>query len=263
MQTRKTPPRPPGTAAAGETELRSLVRGIRILDLLERLPGDEARIEEVVAELQVPASTAYRLLRVLRGHGLVEAGSARGSFRLGRRLRSLGERAQGQDPVLRARPALEQLARETRETVFLTLRRGDEVLYADVIDSPEDLRVSPPRGRRLHVAGGASGKAILAFAAPRDIARVLARPIPAYTPDTVVDPLAIAAELAEIRRVGYAVSSNQTTPGLTGVCMPIRVADGSVLGALTVSGPALRMTAAKVALCIAALSRAVDSIVQD
>jgi DNA-binding IclR family transcriptional regulator len=256
--------RPPAARpAVAETELQSLVRGIRILDLLERLPRDEARVEDVVGELQVPQSTAYRLLRVLKGHGLLEAGSARGSFRLGRRLRSLGERAQGQDPVLRARPALDQLARETRETVFLTLRRGDEVVYADVIDSPEDLRVSPPRGRRLHIAGGASGKAILAFAPPRDIARVLSRPIPAYTPDTVVDPVAIEAELAEIRRVGYAVSTNQTTPGLTGACMPIRVADGSVLGALTVSGPAVRMTAAKVAFCIEALARAVDSIAQD
>jgi DNA-binding IclR family transcriptional regulator len=250
------------TGAAPETELQSLVRGIRILDLVESLPGEQGRVEDVVASLGIPRSTAYRLLRVLKAHGLIDAAPQRGSFRLGRRLAALGARVSGEDPVARARPALEQLARETRETVFLTLRRGDEVLYADVIDSPEELRVSPPLGRRLHIAAGASGKAILAFAPPRDIERVLSRPIPAYTPQTIVDPRRVRQELAEIRRNGHAVSTNQTTPGMTGVCMPIRVSEGRVLGALTVSGPAMRMGEEKVALCLGALRRAVDMIAQ-
>lgn len=242
----------------GGTELRSLVRGIRILDLFLDPDTEECRVDHLVDALGVPTSTAYRLVRVLRQHGLLEDGSARGTFRLGAKLRWLGERARTEDGLLaRIRPLLEDLAQETGETVLFTLRQGDEAIHVEVIDSREEVRVFIPRGKRMHIAAGGSGRVILAYLRPREIDRILAQPLPAYTEHTLTDAVRIRAELEAIRLRGYAISESQTTADTRGICLPLRGRTGEVLGSVTATGPAFRMSDAKVEQCLAATRRLV------
>lgn len=243
---------------AGRGELQSLVRGIQILDLFADGEVELCRVTTVEEVLKVPASTAYRLIRVLKLHGLLEDGDSRGTFRLGPKLRLLGERVRSEDGLLaRMRPLLEALRKETGETVLFTIRRGDEAIHIEVMDSEEEVRVSIPRGRRMHVAAGGSGRVILAHMRPREISRILTQDLPAYTEHTVTDAAQIRAELQAIRRRGYAISESQTTNDTRGICVPLLDRQGLPLASVTTTGPTFRMTDRKVAHCLAAARRLV------
>ena len=243
---------------ASRGELQSLVRGIQILDLFADGEMTTCRVSQVEEALAVPASTAYRLIRVLKLHGLLEDGDSRGTFRLGPKLRVLGERVRSEDGLLaRMRPLLEGLRKETGETVLFTIRRGDEAIHIDVLDSDEEVRVSIPKGRRMHIAAGGSGRVILAHLRPREIERILAQKLPAYTPHTVTEPELIRTELQAIRRRGYSISESQTTNDTRGVCVPVLDAQGLPLASLTLTGPSFRMDETKVGHCLAAARRAV------
>lgn len=245
-------------ATSERGELQSLVRGIRILELFNDPGRDNCRIDEVVERLGVPLSTAYRLVRVLKQHGLLENAGGRGGFRLGPRLRQLGEKVRGEDRLLaRLRPMLEELREQTGETILLTVRQGDEAVHVDVLDSPQEVRVSIPRGRRTHIAAGGSGRTILAHLPAREITRILAQDLPSYTPHTLTDGTKIRAELRAVRARGYAVSESQTTNGTRGVCVPVLDREGQPIAAITATGPSFRMTDERTADCLAAVQRVV------
>ena len=249
------------TSGAARGELQSLERGIRILDLFLDGNPEARRVADVTAALNIPTSTAYRLIRVLKSNGLLQDGDARGSFELGDKLRLLGDCVRGEDGLLaRIRPVLEGLRRTTAETVMLTIRSGDEAVHAEVLESEQELRVSIPRGRRMHIAAGGSGRVILAHLRDTEIDRVLSQPVTAYTPQTVTDPELIRAELAQIRDRGYAISESQTTAQTRGICMPLLSAGGMPLGSLTVTGPAFRMDAERTEMCVSAMRDAIAGL---
>lgn len=246
---------------SGRGELQSLVRGLKILDLFAELDTQECRLDDVLRHLEVPPATAYRLIRVLKAQGMLQDGSSRGSFRLGWRLGMLAERAPTADYLVSiAHPHLDALVEQTRETAFLTVRTGDFVLYADVVHSPEELRIFIRPRKKNHLYAGASAKVILAFLKKSEIDRLLTPPLVAYTPYSITDPAVIRADLARIREVGYAVSNNETSLGSAGIAVPIRRADGTIDAALTLSGPSVRMTDEMMKAGLAALRSAVGDI---
>ena len=88
-----------------------------------------------------------------------------------------------------------------------------------------------------------NGKVLLAWAEEIDRDRVLEGPLETFTPHTVVDPDALRAELVSVRTRGYAQAVEEFEDGLNAVAAPVRQADGRVIAALGVSGPAFRMHA--------------------
>lgn len=253
-------PSPPDTRPdSARGELQSLVRGIRILELFTEDDIESLRVSDVEEELRIPSSTAYRLVRVLKQSGLLEDGTARGSFQLGPKLRLLADRLPSEDPMLgQLQPLLEQLRGETNETVLLTVRRGDEVVHVEVLNSDEEVRVFIPRGRRMHIAAGGSGRVILAYLRPREIDRILAGPLTAYTAQTVTDPAQIQAELEQIRASGYAISEGQTTADARGICVPLLDDRGAPIASITITGPSYRMNGERVLACLGIMQRAVS-----
>jgi DNA-binding IclR family transcriptional regulator len=91
-----------------------------------------------------------------------------------------------------------------------------------------------------------NGKVLLAWAEEADRERILAEPFPTYTEHTIVDPDAIRHELESVRTRGYAQALEELEEGLNAVAAPVRQADGRVIAALGVSGPAFRMHAVDV-----------------
>ena len=91
-----------------------------------------------------------------------------------------------------------------------------------------------------------NGKVLLAFAEETDRDRVLAEPLETFTAHTIVDPAALRHELDAVRTRGYAQALEELEEGLNAVAAPVRQADGRVIAALGVSGPAFRMHAVDV-----------------
>ncbi|HUZ22414.1 MAG TPA: IclR family transcriptional regulator [Streptosporangiaceae bacterium] len=197
-----------------------LDRSVRLLDLL----GDGPRtLRWLAGASSLPRPTAYRLLVALETHRLVARDSA-GAFRLGPRLTELAVLA---DPALDlaalAGPILAELHEATGESVQLYVRSGDRRLCLAARDAGTGLRDSVPVGAVLPLDAGSGGKVLLA-----------------WSTDAAGLPPELAAELAAVRKRGWAASVAEREPGVASVSAPV-LADGELLGAVCVSGPASRL----------------------
>jgi DNA-binding IclR family transcriptional regulator len=227
---------------------QSLAKGLKILFLFTASRA-EMTVKEMADGIQAPLPTAYRLVRVLAQHGLLERTEQPGRYQLGRRLLEfegcVRHRASLADV---ARPLVEKLARVSGETVQLTLRNQDHGVCILVQESHSALRVAPETGRVLPLHAGASVQVLLAFLPEDEQRLVLSRPLQRLTPRTLADPAGLLRRLRTIRRRGYAVSRGEAYPGAVGIAAPIFGPDGRVMASLAVSGPAQRMTAKRAAI---------------
>jgi DNA-binding IclR family transcriptional regulator len=213
-------------AAAG----RNPVSGVGVLDrsmtLLGLLSDGPRNLQSLAQDSGLPRPTAHRLLVALEAHGLVGR-DARGAFRLGPRLAELALRAgYGLDLATLAAGVLARLHDLTGESVQLYLRSGDRRLCAAARDAGTGLRDSVPVGALLPLDAGSGGKVLLA-----------------WSDDADRFPAAEPAELAAVRRRGWAASIAEREPGVASVSAPV-LRDGTLLAALCVSGPVSRLGSA-------------------
>lgn len=210
--------------------------------------------------LAVPRSTAYRLLRSLEAGGFLIYDAPRQTYRLSLAVARLGQVAlAGVDLRLVARPSLRRLVDETGESAFLLVVEGRSAVVIDTVASDAPLRLTYPVGTPWPLYAGASNKVLLAHLPEEMVAEVLSGPLPRITPRTLTDSSRLRAELARIRRQGFAHSVGELTPGIVGVAVPI-LSGGQLMGALAVAGPVSRLTAARVPHSVTRLKQAALSI---
>jgi DNA-binding IclR family transcriptional regulator len=222
--------------------VQSVERAITILEFLARSGWSGAT--EVGHELGVHKSTAFRLLSTLERRGLVEQHADSGKYRLGAGLAHLA-RGITTDPDLtqQARYACEWLARQTEETVTLTVLEGSDCVTIDQIVSTSTVVSRSWLGRHTPVHCTSPGKVFLALLPEERRAELLALSRERYTERTIVDPDELRAEIERVRSAGYATTVDEFEVGLTAAAAPVRAADGAVVAAIGVSGPSYRLTA--------------------
>ncbi len=210
-------------AAAGGN--RSTAVGVldRSMALLELLADRPATLRDLAQASGLPRPTAHRLLLALEWHGMVGR-DAGGAFRLGPRITELAARAGGElDLASLAGPVLGRLHELTGESTQLYVRSGRRRLCIAARDAGSGLRDSVPVGALLPLDAGSGGKVLLAWSA-----------------DSGSFPAAAQADLAAIRRRGWASSVAERESGVASVSAPVLRA-GALLGAVCVSGPASRL----------------------
>jgi IclR family transcriptional regulator, acetate operon repressor len=195
----------------------------------------ELSIRELARVSGVARSTTHRLVGELLAWGALER--TPGGVRLGVKLFELGSMAPTSVTLREAAlPYAHHLHEVTRLTVNLAIRAGDEIVYLDKITS-RSLRVPHSRlgGRgALHATG--LGKAILASSPSDVVDAVLAAPLPALTPKTIVSADALRSELARVREQRVAFDVEESRLGLFCVAAPILDGRGLALGAISVTG---------------------------
>jgi IclR family transcriptional regulator, acetate operon repressor len=220
--------------------LQSVSRALRALELIAE--AGELGVTELGRRLDVHKATASRLVSTLAERGLVERDPASERYRLGFGLiRLAGAAIAGLDLVRTAHPILEDLAERTRETVNLGVLSGGNVIYVDQVAGTHSI-VSVSwvgRGTPLHCTS--NGKTLLAWMDEEGRDRLLAAPLARLTDSTIVDPNVLRTQLQEVRARGYAQTLEELEEGLNAVAAPVRQADGQVVAAVSVSGPAFRM----------------------
>jgi DNA-binding IclR family transcriptional regulator len=234
---------------------------LRILQLftVERPQWTTSEISRMLA---IPLPTAHRIVRSLERHNYLMRVDPAG-YRLGLSAIDLGRRATASlDLRLALRPALKFLARETSETVLLSVysQRPRGALCIDRVETNHSLRLSLDTGRITPLHAGASSKAILAFADPDVIEDVLGQPLESQTASTVTDPDKLREELRLIRKRGWSFSYEENDAGAWGLATPVLTGDHHLLGVLGVAAPTLRFSAeTKRAFIDALLDAARDS----
>ena len=180
-------------------------------------------------------STTHRIAEELAGLGWL-ARSASG-YQLGMRIFELGELVPLQRELSQiALPYMEDLRTATGTTVHLAILDGTEVLYLEVLPSKTSPRMGSRRGGRLPAHATGVGKAILAFSPPEVVAKVIETGLPRVTPRTISSPGQLKRELALIRASGIAYDREENAPGVLCAAAPIFNGDGTVRGALSLSG---------------------------
>ncbi len=210
----------------------------RVLALLASFEDGrpELSVTEIAAALGVHKSTASRLAATLERTGFLARSGKR--YRLGVEIIRLGSLAlRGADIVARLQPAMAKLSELTGETINLAVPSGPDILNVAEVPSTYILSCSGGWiGRRTKPHAVANGKVLLAFGVI---------PMPAsldrYTEHTICSRPALQAQLAEIRRDGYATATAELEDGLVAVAAPAFSPDGSCVAALSISGPAIRM----------------------
>lgn len=215
--------------------------------LIHALKPDEFETEwsatEISKRVGMPVQTVHRLLSSLEENGFVFKNKENRKFRLGLSLMQLGLTIwEGLSILNIARPCMEKLAEQTKESIYLTVREGNDGIFVECINSPQMLRIAEPIGMRLPLCHGASKKVILAFLKPAVQRRVLEELIDAKYIKSREELDALIDELFMIKQQGYAISTSETTMGTSGVAAPIFSWNGQVEGAVSVAGPEIRFS---------------------
>jgi DNA-binding IclR family transcriptional regulator len=247
----------------------------RAVALLDALAASESGlgVNELARRIGVNASTASRLLATLQESGLVSRGPDSGPYRLGLRLVTLADRVLAQQDVRTlARPLLMRLTDDTGETATLSLPGDEAAITVDFVPSPSSVVSMARVGRPSIPHATAAGKVMLAFADGAPVAaegsgdtddvgvEAAARaveaaeqdppapehePLPAFTERTITDPTALAIELADVRRWGWAEAAGEREPDLAALAAPVFGRAGELVAILGLQGPVARLPADK------------------
>ena len=230
----------PGGDAPRTSPVQSVDRAVTILEVLAEL--GESGVTEISQRLDVHKSTAFRLVTALEGRGLVEQVGDRGKYRLGMAVvRLAGAVADQLDVTRRARPACEELAAATGETVNVAVADGDAAINVDQVRGASSVVTHNWVGERTPLHATSSGKVLMAFCPPVRAAGVSGR-LRRFTDATLVRRRDLEEVLDKIAGDGYATTLEELEVGLHAVAAPVHGPDGTVVAAISVSGPAYRLT---------------------
>lgn len=234
------------SAPAPKRARRSVQSVDRALDLLEALAAAEGEVSitALAARTSLHVSTVHRLLSTLLRRGYVRQNPETSRYYAGAKLATLAEgRSRFGELRLRARPVLRAITEATRETANLVVLDDLAAVYIETIPSPQVVRLFTQVGNRVPLHATGAGKALLAAlpAARRDsvLDRLELRP---YTPHTIVDASALRRALEEIRERGYAIDDEEYDDGVRCVAVPVMGGPNELIGALSISAPANRLT---------------------
>ena len=231
----------------GRQSVKSL---FKMLEVLEAFSSTEPELSvvEIARRTGLPRTTVHRIVDSLRSVGFLEQDASRDRYRLGLKLFELGGSALMNLPLYReAPPFVDTLAKLSGEDVHLCIFDGAQMVFVNrrshIAPRPHNTVITM-EASPCHSTG--VGKAALAFQSDVVIDRVIRAGLPRFTPNTIVEPKRLKAELAAIRTRGYSIDDCEHEPELRCVGAPIRNSAGRVFAAISASGPTKRVTSDRV-----------------
>ena len=215
--------------------VQSIERAAAVLRLLAGGTG-RLGLVEVANALGLAKGTAHGILRTLQEVGFVAQDRSSGKYLLGSGLLALT--VPHLDPNELRSLALnwtDSLAARSGETVRLGVLAAGSVLVASHGFRPDDTEQVLEVGAHRPAHACALGKVLLAHD-PGAVALLHRRPLQSYTPRTTVDARALAAELAQVRRQGWALDAEQVEMGVGGLAAPVRDRGGLTVAAVGITG---------------------------
>ena len=206
--------------------------GVGVIDkasaILAALEDGPATLAELVTTTHLARPTVHRLALALEHHHLVGRNS-RGAFVLGRRFADLAA-AVGEDRLVAAAlPVLTTLRDRTAESSQLYRRHGTHRICIAAVDRPVGLRDSIPVGTTMTMTAGSAAKVLLAWE-PADVMHA-----------ALVNARFTASDLALVRDQGFAQSASEREAGVSSVSAPVWGTAGTVIAAVSISGPSERL----------------------
>lgn len=231
-----------GTSAPrGSRRVQAVDHAIDILEAIGQA-GRPVGVSAIARKTGLSKTSVHHLIATLASRRFVMREEDQPAFRLSWGLYELGASVvRDLDLAQAARPQLDWLSAQTRESTLLGILDDDAVLYLDRGGSPSDVHMVANAGRRSPLHASASGKVLLAFVADPDILDRLT-PLTAFTPWTITDIDALRDDIEQVRRRGFATVQQEYEVGLASIAVPVRDYTGRSVGCLAVAGPVNRLT---------------------
>jgi DNA-binding IclR family transcriptional regulator len=200
--------------------IQAVENALCLLESISQEPG-EFGISHLSAKLGMNRSYIFRMLATFEQRGYVQHFATSGRYRAGLSAYETGGRFLHQMELLqKAKPIMENLAKETAETVYLVIPGGNDVLLLEMVDSPQQVRVIPLVGRRFPLQQFSAGQVILAFRSSAEKR---------------------SPRLKTIRAEGVFVDQDKLMEGIGSLSVPLFTGNGEVVGSLCVVVPNFRL----------------------
>ncbi|VAW94399.1 Transcriptional regulator, IclR family [hydrothermal vent metagenome] len=208
-----------------------------LLDIIAQYE-DTVSLKIISAESELHTSTVYRILSSLIQHQFVERDEA-GQYRLGVKLLHLGSHVRQRIGLReQAKPIMQDLRDKLGETVNLTVRENDEVVYVERAISDKMIRVEQVIGSRAPLHVTAVGKLMLAASGERECRDYALRTgLPAYTKNTITDIDELIHRTAEAKDNGFAYDNEEAEIGVGCIGVLVQSNSGEIAAGLSVSAP--------------------------
>jgi DNA-binding IclR family transcriptional regulator len=222
--------------------IRAVERALAILTCFSQ-STPELTLTQIADRVGLNKSTVHRLLGTLAHDHFIQRDPATGAYRPGTRLVQFAYLMIEQNNLRRyAAPFLQRLQEQYRETVDLAVFDTAEVVYLDVLESPQRVKLAAAIGQRLPAFCTATGKSLLAFMDDETVQRVMDNGMPKHTNCTITSREAFLENLRAIRTTGFAISEQEYEEGINAVAAPILDTNGYPIASIAVAGPAFRLS---------------------
>ena len=237
-----------------------LTKVLKVFDFLQRAPAGLS-LKQVSDQAGLSKSTAYRFLAHLEREGYLVRDDT-GLYTFGIKFLQLAATLNHQSSLREvARPCLRELLRVTGESVNLGVLDGGMVVYADVLECSHEFRLVSKIGQRRALYSTALGKALAAFIRDEEREALLSSlNFQSFTPHTLTNLAQLREELEAVRLQGYAVDNEESVLGARCVAAPVLGNNQEALAAISIAGPATRISPDRVPLFAATVKETARKI---
>jgi DNA-binding IclR family transcriptional regulator len=226
---------------ADKYTIKVVEKTLKILELFKE-KGKELTATEINDLLNYNKVTTFRIIKNLEKAEYLEKDPKTLKYQLGLKIFYLGSMAEPHAKIRKiARPFLEKLNQKSEETVHLAALHLGEVLYLDKFEGKKTIRVSSRVGIKLPAHCTGVGKVLLADLSEEALTNLLEeKGLKPFTDNTIVDRKILKAELAKIRKKGYAIDNEEIEEGLNCIAAPLIDSQGKFIASMSISVPKVR-----------------------
>ena len=234
--------RTPSNPGAETAQVQSLTRGLSILQCLASTEGG-LTLTDIAQRVQLPPSTAHRLLSTLEKTGYVYQAGDLALWYVGIEAFTVGSSfLSNRDFVAQSHAYMRRLMEQAGETTNLAILDGTEAVFIDQVQCRETMRTIVKLGSRVPLHASGVGKAIFASLPDDQIDAMLKiRGLPRITENTITSPETMWASIRVIRQRGWSFDDEEHLPGTRCVAAPFYDEHAEPLGAISVAGPTSRL----------------------
>lgn len=235
----------------------------KAFQILKVIADTQSRIgvSELSKQLKISKSTVHGITSALEELGVLVRDPIDKKYSIGYRLIELGRKAYGRIELREiARIPMERLVEEIGETVFLGIMDGDHVLILDVVEPPNEMKITSPPGTRLPLLAGATGKAFLSLLEEERAKEIVQKiGLRGYTHKSITDPKRYLREVKETKEKGYAIDDEEYLIGVRAVAAPLPISPFPP-SAIWLVGFSSRLTDQKMGKAIQEIKKTVQEI---
>ncbi|GAA5104480.1 glyoxylate bypass operon transcriptional repressor IclR [Orbus sasakiae] len=243
--------------------VQSLTRGLIVLEKISENKGGVA-LTDLALQVGLPNSTLHRLLITLQQQGFVTQKGDLGHWYIDAKAFTVGSAFfSSRDLVSSVYPILSKLMAQVGETVNLLVFEQSSLnaVIISQVQCTELMRMVAPIGSSLPLHASGGGKALLATFTDDDVKSIIkSKGLKKYTDYTIITQQGLLDELSKIRQQGYSADLEEQVLGLHCVSAAFYDENGRAIGAISISGPKIRIGLDRITFLGAKVMEAADDI---